>query len=515
MSFLPLQAQNFSLAGAGAVAGATTVILKSFAQINGTLITMADFGAIGYMTLEPGNNTLEEQISFTGVVQNSNGTATLTGVKSVLMDSPYTETSGLAQTHAGSTTAVLSNTSGYYGQFGIKQNNETITAQWSVPTPLSNTAIANKLYVDNVAGGGPVTTNAVTVAGTAGENLTAGNLVYFKVADGLWYKTDADASGTTDLIQIGIVQSTTTTGNPIVSGVMIKGIDANQSGLTPGTIYYLSGTAGAISSSAGTFERAIGQGNSTTSLLFDPDFYNIPTAGIKAASAPGGDYGTPSLTNPYISYNYAAVKPPVIRQYLAAGSPATWTKPAGLKYVVVEVVGAGGGGGARTSSDGTAGGGGGGGYSKKIIPVATLGATETVTTGAVGAGGTTSGNGAAGGNSSFGAHATANGGGGGINDKGAGGAGGTAASGDINMNGMAGRDGHGYSGGTILVGVPGMGGASPMGFGPVTLIPTADLNGVTGSGFGSGGSGSNYQGASATFGGDGAAGVVRVIEYYT
>lgn len=299
MAFKQLQAQNFSLAGAGCVIGDTTLILKTFTQIDGTTIAMSDLGAIGYLTLEPGNSTLEEQVSFTGVTQNANGTATLSGIKSVTFDSPYTETSGFSKTHAGSTVAVLSNTSGYYSQFGIKQNDETVLGQWSVPTPLSNGAIANKLYVDTVAGSGTVTTNALTVAGTAGENVTAGQIVYFKVSDGLWYKTDADSASTTDLIQLGVAQSTATTGNPIVSGVMLRGITALQSGLVAGTLYYLSNTAGAISSSTGTIERVIGQGVTTTTLLFDPNFYYTPTGNQKAAFV--GTSGTPSASNKFVT----------------------------------------------------------------------------------------------------------------------------------------------------------------------------------------------------------------------
>lgn len=130
--FKYVQAQNFSLAGAGAIAGATSVIVKSFKAIDGvTDLTMTDFGAIGFATIEPGNGTQEEQISFTGVVQNANGTATLTGVKTVLFINPYTGTSGLAKTHPGSATLIITNTSGFYDQFPAKANDETITGQWT------------------------------------------------------------------------------------------------------------------------------------------------------------------------------------------------------------------------------------------------------------------------------------------------------------------------------------------------------------------------------------------------
>lgn len=129
------QLQNFSLAGGGAVAGATSITLKSMTDIDGNALTMAGtFGTIGFGTLEPGNGALEEQISFTGLTTNSNGTVTLSGVSSVTFVYPYTQTSGLAKTHAGSTTFVISNTSGFYDEMNSKLNDETITGTWTFPS---------------------------------------------------------------------------------------------------------------------------------------------------------------------------------------------------------------------------------------------------------------------------------------------------------------------------------------------------------------------------------------------
>ncbi len=174
-NFLFAQLQPFSLSGAGVTAGSTTIILSSFAQINGTLLTMADFGAKGYATLEPGNSTLEEQISFTGVTQNTNGTATLTGVHTVLMVSPYTESSGLAQTHAGATPFVISNTSGFYNNLVAKDDDATITGKYTFPNgantpllgvsyvaPTLDTQAASKKYVDTVAVFGAPLANPTT-----------------------------------------------------------------------------------------------------------------------------------------------------------------------------------------------------------------------------------------------------------------------------------------------------------------------------------------------------------------
>lgn len=177
-NFKYVQAQPFSLAGSGAIVGATTVTFKSFTTIGGTPLTMSMFGNIGFMTLEPGNGTNEEQICFTGIVQNANGTGTITGVKSVLFISPYTQTSGLSITHAGSTTAIISNTSGFYDELTSKNDDETITGIWTftnpnyprmdtaTPPPTDDVQLVTKKYVDDqVVAGAPdasTTTKGIT-----------------------------------------------------------------------------------------------------------------------------------------------------------------------------------------------------------------------------------------------------------------------------------------------------------------------------------------------------------------
>lgn len=128
------QLQAFTLAGSGCVLGATTITLNSMLQIDGsTTVTMTNFGSKGFATLEPGNGTREEQIVFTGITQNANGTATLTGVSNVLFVSPYTETSGVAQSHPGGVTLVISNTSGFYDTFVNKNDDETIAGLFTFP----------------------------------------------------------------------------------------------------------------------------------------------------------------------------------------------------------------------------------------------------------------------------------------------------------------------------------------------------------------------------------------------
>jgi len=102
-------------------------------------------------------------------------------------------------------------------------------------------------------------------------------------------------------------------------------------------------------------------------------------------------------------------------------SPATWTKPAGLKAIRISMLAAGGGGGGVTASspgEGVIRSGGAGGPSREIsigyLAAASIPGPVSVTIGSGGAGGTTSGTaGGAGGTSSFGPFMSMTGGGGG------------------------------------------------------------------------------------------------------
>lgn len=203
-------------------------------------------------------------------------------------------------------------------------------------------------------------------------------------------------------------------------------------------------------------------------------------------------------------------------------SSNTWTKPLGLRSVLVEVQAGGGGGGSGVgagSGQGEAGGGGGGGYSRKLIQASALGATETVTVGAGGAGGASSGanNGITGGTSSFGAHCSATGGTGGTADAVPttgtsyehGGNGGTGSSGDVNVTGGDGGGGRVLAGAAVI---QNYGGGSVLGnLRRPSSSAAADAN--DGYDYGGGGTGA-FVTTTKRAGGDGGDGVVIVHEYY-
>lgn len=192
----------------------------------------------------------------------------------------------------------------------------------------------------------------------------------------------------------------------------------------------------------------------------------------------------------------------------------TWTKPAGLIKVIVEVIAGGGGGGGSNSADlRVGGGGGGGGYSIEEILAASLGSTETVTVGAAGAAGTSTGTGGTGGTSSFGALLSATGGSGGAagNNSSGPAAAGVGSGGDIDMTGEAGT----YDLVTIATQTyGGRGGASPRGWGQPGHSNGENTVGLSGEFFGGGGGGGYRGTVTSRAGGAGGQGGVIVYEYF-
>lgn len=132
---------------------------------------------------------------------------------------------------------------------------------------------------DNISAIPPAGSSADTdVSGTAGENLSAGDAVYLAdgtggTTTGRWYKTDADAvASSTGAQALGFATAAINTGS---SGtIRVNGRITGLAGLTAGSLYYISATAGALTTTAPTFARTILQADSTTAgviLARDPN----------------------------------------------------------------------------------------------------------------------------------------------------------------------------------------------------------------------------------------------------
>lgn len=123
-SFTPVGGQTYTLSGAGINSSATSITLNSFTTPDGRALAMSMFGSIGYAVIDPNSPTKIEDVTFTGITQNANGTAVLTGVsRGMDFVSPYAASTSLAYSHSGGAYLILSNSAGFYGQQFLFSNN--------------------------------------------------------------------------------------------------------------------------------------------------------------------------------------------------------------------------------------------------------------------------------------------------------------------------------------------------------------------------------------------------------
>lgn len=276
-----------------------------------------------------------------------------------------------------------------------------------------------------------------------------------------------------------IANGGTGSANAAFSGANITSL--NASNISAGTLAVAQGGTGATTHTSGSVLIGAGTG-AITSVAYGTSGNVLTSNGsawVSQAISAGGDY----IMNAYTS-------------------PATWTKPAGLKAVKVTVVGGGGGGGNKAPDDffGVGGGGGGGGTAFKYLDAPAIPGPISVTIGTGGGGG------ASGNTSSFGPLVSASGGSAGANANlptptAAGGAGGGTTSATI---GIPGRPGYNSTGVAI-------GGPSLFGYGGQSL----QAGGAPAYGYGGGGGGAYYSGPGAGNGPTaGTGGLIIVEEFY-
>lgn len=197
--------------------------------------------------------------------------------------------------------------------------------------------------------------------------------------------------------------------------------------------------------------------------------------------------------------------------YKTVGSHV-YTPSAGMKYVHVRCIGSGGAGGGCGGTEYAGSGGGAGGYAEVYLDAAAVGASQTVTIQAPGAG-VVDANGGNGGSTSFGTLCVASGGQGGFKGTEVGGGNGGLGT----VGSILSRGGFGYS----SVATPtsyqsGRGGSSFYGSGGPQRVVTSGSpvgNGFSGDAWGAGGSGAAVLALAPFAGGDGAVGICEIIEY--
>ncbi len=134
-----------------------TITLTSFTEPgSGIPYTMSYLHTdIVYGTIAPQTDS-NEFISFTGINQNANGTATLTGVSRGLERSyPYVASTTLANPFPGQTRFILSSPPQFFNEYALRRSDQWITGIWgfgALPTSsvvcTDQYQFCNKAYID-------------------------------------------------------------------------------------------------------------------------------------------------------------------------------------------------------------------------------------------------------------------------------------------------------------------------------------------------------------------------------
>lgn len=279
-----VQSQPSHLSGSGITATANTINLTQFLLSDGlTPITMSMFGqgGVGYATLEPGT-TREENVSFTGVVQNTNGTAQLTGVtRGLTFSFPCISTSTNQKAHAGGVSLVLSNSNCFYQNFLTSQNDASITGQYEFSqAPLVDNAGTN---ASSVATYGQLA--STSFAGTVNGSVSAKG-IYQEATNAQIASGTAVGSTGADLALTTRVVATSSNPNSIVA-------------TTP------SGTIGSSLIGSGTTYTVGGLNSASTTLTGVTNIagVNVTSTSFSKFGGTGADGAFNYTTGTAVSYN--------------------------------------------------------------------------------------------------------------------------------------------------------------------------------------------------------------------
>lgn len=209
------------------------------------------------------------------------GTLTPTPFQTVLDDTGVAVSGALIYTYtAGTTTAAATYTTSALSV----ANANPIVADSAGRFVAYLTAGANMKFVYKTSAGATIRTqdNVLSVPGSAvnldiqgtvGVAVTAGQVCYLSsgaeatpLTPGLWYLTDADfAVSSTTCQSIGMAVSAIAINT--AGTIRLAGLATTASAVVVGSTYYVSATAGGITTSAPAFSRVVGVADTTSTLI--------------------------------------------------------------------------------------------------------------------------------------------------------------------------------------------------------------------------------------------------------
>lgn len=259
---------------------AVQIIVRAFVDRHGNPPSWADLNTDWIVLIVKQGDTWE-QIKCDNLVQNDDDSCTFdiaTNGRKILPIYPFTGSSEGFSFQSAVAEVVVGNDMLTMTNYPSKETENTwsetqifAVVPQSLEDPVANNDLTRKSYVDALVLG-TLTTINVIVPAKAGATIAIGNSVYFDETSNKWKLTDADTASTVNDVLLGIAQGSGTDGNPILNGVLLQGVDENQSGMSEGDVQYASNTPGGIVNTPGTTVVTLGIAKSATDLYFNPRF---------------------------------------------------------------------------------------------------------------------------------------------------------------------------------------------------------------------------------------------------
>ena len=306
-----------------------TVTLSSFKEPGSNIpYTMSVLGSdIGYGTLAP-QTAYSEFVSFSGITQNADGTATLTGVARGLgRSTPFTASSTLAFAHSGQTVFILSNSPQLYNEYVTKRGAETISAVKTfsvspiVPTPTTDYQAATKKYADDLA-----------IAGSPDATLTVKGIIQLATQGQAASSTALGSTGASLVVPTSMATDTPNTltrASRVLMSDMTGYIKQGWLNLTEAFTWTgLHTFSGGLTSTATT--TLAGSNYLSNALVLNGVPYQFPSSGIASSTTWAFD-ANGKATYQYINKTqgvFSTTTPPIGLQTIAHGLGHTpsWVK---------------------------------------------------------------------------------------------------------------------------------------------------------------------------------------------
>jgi microcystin-dependent protein len=254
----------------------TSIKLSSFAEPqSNTPYTMAYLNsALEYGTIDPGTNS-SEFVSFSGITQNADGTATLTGVVRGLARSyPYTSSATFQTQHSGQANFVLSNPPQLYNDIYSYVNNVVYNgAPDASPTVKGIVEVATAAEAaSNAAASSSQTTAYLALTSSIASSTSISNGVVITKSDGtIDGSFNAPPVGTV----IGFSSTTPPTGYLAANGQSVS--KTTYSSLFAVIGYFYGGSGGSFNLPNYNGRTLIGSGSGTKVATFVSRSSNVIT----------------------------------------------------------------------------------------------------------------------------------------------------------------------------------------------------------------------------------------------